>query len=61
MARDCNDEVPIFLKLIYLKISPNPGISLVRTLTASGLNRDQSIQFLQLKLLHVGLLILYFF
>jgi hypothetical protein len=37
IALDCKDDVPIFLKLIYLKISPKPGISLSRIfLTASG-------------------------
>ena len=29
IARDWREEVPIFLKLMFLNISPNPGISLV--------------------------------
>ena len=37
MALDCNDDVPIFLKLRYLNISPNPGISfLINFFTTSG-------------------------
>ena len=29
IALDLREEVPIFLKLMYLNISPNPGISFV--------------------------------